>query len=306
MTQDIKYPRVLIVAGSDSGGGAGVQADIKTCAAFGVYSASAITAVTVQNTLGVSRAELMAPDLVAAQMRAVLSDIGADVIKIGMLGNAAIIHAVADVIDELAPETTLVLDPVMVATSGDVLLEDDAIAALTERLIPHADVITPNAPEATRLTGLAVDDMETMRAAGEALLEMGAYSAVMKGGHLEGSTVLDLLITGEGMSMMTGPRLRTRHTHGTGCTLASAVAANLARGEGLEAAAQNARDFVFEAITTAPKLGSGGKGTHGPLNHGLAAIGADDEPEQSESMPPQPSTGNNPFAAALKGLKPKR
>jgi hydroxymethylpyrimidine/phosphomethylpyrimidine kinase len=127
----------------------------------------------------------------------------------------------------------------------------------------------------------------------------------MKGGHLDGSTVLDLLITGEGMSMMTGPRLHSRHTHGTGCTLASAIAANLARGEGLETAAQNARDFVFEAITTAPKLGSGGKGTHGPLNHGLASIGADDEPEQSEAAA-QPSTGNNPFAAALKGLKPKR
>lgn len=301
MTNPTTYPRALIVAGSDSSGGAGIQADIKTCASFGVYSGCAITAITAQNTLGVSRVDMMAPDLVAEQMRAVLTDIGADVIKIGMLGNAGIINAVADVIDALAPETTVVLDPVMVATSGDVLLEDDAITALIDRLIPHADVITPNIPEAARLTGLSVEDMETMQAAGETLLEMGAYSAVMKGGHLEGSVLLDLLITGEGMSMMTGPRLHTRHTHGTGCTMASAIAAGLARGEDLETAVQNARDFVFEAIASAPKLGSGGKGTHGPLNHGLIPLGCGDDEEATDA----PSPGDNPLAAALKALKPK-
>ena len=297
MTQTLTYPRVLIIAGSDSCGGAGIQADIKTCAAFGVYSSTAITAVTVQNTMGVSRVEMMSPELVAAQMRAVLSDIGADVIKIGMLGNAAIINAVADVIDASAADTTVVLDPVMVATSGDVLLENDAITALTERLIPHADVITPNAPEAARLTGVTVEDMDGLREAGEKLLTMGAYAAVMKGGHLDGGTVIDLLVTEQGMGVMSGPRLRTRHTHGTGCTLASAIAACLAREMDLEAAAQEARDFVFEAISTAPGLGSNDKNAHGPLNHGIVPIG--DVPA-NDDVPKQPGT-SNPFSA-LKDL----
>lgn len=291
------YPRVLIVAGSDSGGGAGIQADIKTCAAFGVYSATAITAITVQNTLGVSQSVMMEPELVAAQMRAVLSDIGADVIKIGMLGNAGIINAVADVIDELAADTTLVLDPVMVATSGDVLLEDDAIDALIERLIPHADVITPNVPEAARLTGLNIDDMESLRAAGERLLTMGAYSAVMKGGHLDGAMVMDLLVTEQGMSIMSGPRLRTRHTHGTGCTLASAIAACLAREMDLESAAQDARDYVFEAISSAPALGSTDRRAHGPLNHGIVPIWDAPEPEAALEV----SDKKNPFSV-LKNL----
>ncbi len=293
----LTYPRVLIIAGSDSSGGAGIQADIKTCAAFGVYSATAITAVTVQNTLGVSDVVTMEADVVAAQMRAVLTDIGADVIKIGMLGNAAIINAVADVIDELASDTTVVLDPVMVATSGDVLLEEDAITALKGRLIPHADVITPNVPEAARLTGIDIDDIETLQAAGEALLKMGAYSAVMKGGHLDGGTVMDLLITEQGMGIMSGPRLQTRHTHGTGCTLASAIASCLARGMDLEAAAQEARDFVFEAISTAPGLGSSEKNAHGPLNHGLASVG--DVPANDDV--PKAGGKANPFAA-LKDL----
>lgn len=293
----LKYPRILIIAGSDSSGGAGIQADIKTCAAFGVYSSTAITAVTVQNTLGVTDVQMMPADIVAAQMRAVLTDIGADVIKIGMLGNADIINAVADVIDELASDTTVVLDPVMVATSGDVLLADDAITALIDRLIPHADVITPNVPEGERLTGITIEDMDGMREAGEALLKMGAYSAVMKGGHLDGGTVMDLLITDQGMGIMSGPRIRSRHTHGTGCTLASAIAACLARGMDLEAAAQEARDYVFEAISTAPGLGSSDKNAHGPLNHGLAAIG--DVPANDDV--PKASGKANPFAA-LKDL----
>lgn len=302
-TKPSPYPRVLIVAGSDSSGGAGIQADIKTCAAFGVYSATAITAVTVQNTLGVSRFEAMSADMVRDQMVAVLSDIGADVIKIGMLANADIINAVADVLDEHAPDTTVVLDPVMVATSGDVLLADEAIDALIERLIPHADVITPNVPEAERLTGLTIKDSDDMRAAGDKLIQMGAFAAVMKGGHLTGKTIIDLLVTEQGMSMMMGPRIHSRHTHGTGCTLASAIAAGLARGgnlaQGLEQSVQEARDYVFEAISSAPKLGSGGKGTHGPLNHGLVPIGADEQDAETS-----PSGKPNPFAAALKDLKP--
>lgn len=308
MTNTSPYPRVLIVAGSDSGGGAGIQADIKTCAAFGVYSATAVTAITVQNTLGVQGFEAMSAQMVRDQMVAVLSDIGADVIKIGMLANAEIINAVADVLDAHAPDTTVVLDPVMVATSGDALLEADAIDALIERLIPHADVITPNVPEAERLTGLTIEDADAMRAAGDKLIEMGAFAAVMKGGHLSGNTIIDLLVTEQGMAMMTGPRLQSRHTHGTGCTLASAIAAGLARGgdlgEALEASVQDARDFVFEAINSAPKLGSGGKGTHGPLNHGLVPRQIDGEGDDSPPpLTPGNESGKNPFAV-LKSLKP--
>lgn len=273
MTNEVTYPRVLVVAGSDSGGGAGIQADIKTCAAFGVYSATAITAVTAQNTLGVQGVYTLPSEFVAEQMVSVLTDIGADVIKIGMLANKEIIEAVAYVIDEHAPETTLVLDPVMVATSGDRLLDEGAKEALIERLIPNADVITPNIPEAEALTGLKITDTDEMIAAGEKLMEMGAFCALMKGGHLEAESLVDILVTGQGHSYLTGPRLFTRHTHGTGCTLASALAAGLARGKDYETAARDARDFVHDAISGAPKLGSGGKGTHGPLNHGLVPLG---------------------------------
>lgn len=285
-----KTARVLIIAGSDSGGGAGIQADIKTCAAFGVYSATAITAITAQNTLGVQRVEALPADLVAAQMRSVLSDIGADVIKIGMLANGAIIEAVAQVITEHGEDIPVVLDPVLVSTSGDALLEPEAIASLKDNLLPMADLITPNSIEAAILTGVEVKDVDGMIEAGEALLEMGAYGALIKGGHLEGKSILDVLVTPEGNQMMSAPRIYSRHTHGTGCTLASAVAALLAQGMPVEQAVQEAREFIFEAIRTAPKLGKG----NGPLNHGLAAD-ADDEPQKPEGKP-------NPFAA-LKDLK---
>lgn len=285
MTNTPTIGRVLIIAGSDSGGGAGIQADIKTCAAFGAYSASVITAVTAQNTLGVQHVEVMPADLVRAQIQSVMSDIGADVVKIGMLARAEIIDVVAEELSDI--DALIVLDPVMVATSGDTLLEPDAIEALKTKLIPLADVITPNVPEAELLTGLKIEDMSDLSKAGEALLEMGAYAALMKGGHLKGKTLVDVLVSEDGASLMTGPRLHTRHTHGTGCTLASAVAARLALGVPLEEAVSTARDFVFEAIRTAPKLGGG----NGPLNHGLA-MGAE------EDDAPNP---NNPFAA-LKGL----
>lgn len=278
--------RVLIIAGSDSGGGAGIQADIKTCAAFGAYSATTITAVTAQNSVGVQRVEVLSPALVRAQIESVMTDIGADVIKIGMLGNQAIVETVADALAEFGEECFVVLDPVMVATSGDTLLEDGAIAALKDRLLPMADLITPNVPEAVLLTGLPVEDFETMQKAGEALLEMGAYAALMKGGHLQGKSVLDLLVTGEGTNMMSSPRIRSRHTHGTGCTLASACAAAMSLGVDLDEAVMSAREFVFEAIRTAPKFGKG----NGPLNHGLADLSGEDEPGP-----------DNPFAA-LKGM----
>ena len=280
--------RVLIIAGSDSGGGAGIQADIKTCAAFGAYAMTAVTAVTVQNTLGVQAVEMMPASLVKAQIEACLSDIGADVIKIGMLGTKAIIETVAEAVDEL--DAFVILDPVAVATSGDALLQEDAVTALRETLLPLVDLVTPNVPEAELLTGLKIDDVDDLTKAGDALLTRGVYAALMKGGHLDGKSVVDVLVSEEGANIMSGPRIRTRHTHGTGCTLASAVAANMALGLDLDEAVMRAREFVFEAIRTAPGFGSN-KG-HGPLNHGLA-IGEAEE----EDMPPS----NNPFAA-LKGL----
>lgn len=284
--------RVLIIAGSDSSGGAGIQADIKTCAAFGAYSATAVTAVTVQNTQGVTAVEIMPAEIVRAQIRAVLFDIGADVIKIGMLGNAAIIDVVAQELADV--DAYIVLDPVMVATSGDSLLTEDAVALMRDKLVPLCDVITPNVPEAALLTGLPVTDVEELIAAGEKLMAMGAYAALMKGGHLDMKSVVDVLVTKEGNQIMSGPRLYTRHTHGTGCTLASAVAAAMALGEPLETAVEAAREYVFEAIRTAPKFGKG----NGPLNHGLADLSAKDE----DTKPAKTDKPKNPFAV-LKGFK---
>ncbi len=281
--------RVLIIAGSDSGGGAGIQADIKTCAAYGAYSMTAITAVTAQNTVGVHAVEFMPAALVKTQIEVCLSDIGADVIKIGMLGNSEIIDIVANAITDI--EAFVVLDPVMVATSGDALLSTDAVEAMKTKLLPLCDLVTPNVPEAEILTGLTIKEAEDLSKAGQKLLEMGAYAALMKGGHLKGKTLIDVLVSDDGASLMTGPRLHSKHTHGTGCTLASAVAASMALGNPLEAAVMSARDFVFEGIQSAPKLGAG----HGPLNHGLSYAEDDTTPE--------PSNGNNPFSV-LKGLKP--
>ncbi|HFB55544.1 MAG TPA: bifunctional hydroxymethylpyrimidine kinase/phosphomethylpyrimidine kinase [Hellea balneolensis] len=286
-----KTARVLIVAGSDSGGGAGVQADIKTCAAFGAYSGTAITAITVQNTQSVSRVEALCADLVAEQMRSFLGDIGADVIKIGMLANDDIIDAVADVILTEAEDITVVLDPVLVATSGDTLLDEDAISTLKNKLLPLADVLTPNTYEAEILSGVKIETLENMIKAGEALMELGAYHVLMKGGHMEGKSITDILLTPEGNQIMNAPRIHSRHTHGTGCTLASAVAAGLALGEDINTAVAHAREFVFEAIKTAPGLGSG----HGPLNHGLNLGDAQKTPQDDAPK-------NNPFAA-LKDLK---
>lgn len=254
--------RVLIIAGSDSGGGAGIQADIKTVTALGGYAATAITAVTVQNTLGVTGVHPIPLDVVAAQARAVLSDIGADAIKTGMLGDAAIVALVADLLDEAG--VPAVIDPVMVAKGGASLLAAEAVAAVRERLIPRAALLTPNAPEAEALTGLAVATTDDLRRAGEALLAMGAKAVLMKGGHVAGERVVDLLMTPDGETVFEGERIESRHTHGTGCTLASACAAGLAQGLPLTAAAARAWDYVHEAMLRAPGLGSG----HGPLDHG--------------------------------------
>ena len=254
--------RVLIIAGSDSGGGAGIQADIKTVTALGGYAATAITAITVQNTLGVSAAYPIAPAVIAAQARAVLDDIGADVIKTGMLGDAEIVELAARILD--AAMVPAVIDPVMVAKGGARLLADDAVAPVRSLLVPRAALLTPNAPEAEALTGLTVETTDDLRRAGEALLGLGAGAVLMKGGHIPGNRVVDVLMTPYGETVLEGERIDTPHTHGTGCTLASACATGLAQGLSLEAAAARAWDYVHRAMLQAPGLGKG----HGPLDHG--------------------------------------
>jgi hydroxymethylpyrimidine/phosphomethylpyrimidine kinase len=254
--------RVLIIAGSDSGGGAGIQADLKTVTALGGYAATAITAITVQNTLGVSAAYPVDPDVIAAQARAVLDDIGADVVKTGMLGDAAVVEVVARLLDGAG--LPAVIDPVMVAKGGARLLAADAVAPVKVLLVPRAALLTPNALEAEALTGLTVETTDDLRRAGEALLLMGAGAVLMKGGHIPGDRVIDVLMTPYGETVFEGERIATRHTHGTGCTLASACATGLAQGMSLEAAAARAWDYVHRAMLQAPGLGRG----HGPLDHG--------------------------------------
>ncbi len=262
--------RVLIVAGSDSGGGAGIQADIKTVTALGGYAMTAITAITVQNTLGVSDVHEAPPAIVRAQIEAVASDIGADVWKLGMLGSAAHARAVADAYVAFGADAALVLDPVMVAKGGAKLLADDAIAVIAEALIPGAAIVTPNAPEAEALTGIVVRDVEGQRAAAAALVErLGARAALVKGGHVEGDIIRDVLLTDAGYRVFESPRIETRATHGTGCTLASAIAVLLARGAAMEAAVERARGYLMEAIKRAPGLGHG----HQPLGHGWRCNG---------------------------------
>lgn len=255
--------RVLAIAGSDSGGGAGIQADIKTITALGGYAATAITAITVQNTLGVTEVFPLPAPLVRAQAMAVLADIGADALKLGMLGSPQMIETVAEVIDA-AQGVPAVIDPVMIAKGGAALLEPAALDALRMLLVPRATLLTPNAPEAAALTGEVVETTDDLRRTGEALLAMGAAAVLMKGGHLAGETVVDVLMTPQGETTFEGPRAETRHTHGTGCTLASACATGLARGLPLDRAVARAWAYVAEAIRRAPGLGAG----HGPLDHG--------------------------------------
>lgn len=263
--------RVLIIAGSDPSGGAGIQADIKTVTALGGYAAAAITALTAQNTLGVFGIHPVPAEFVTQQVRLVLEDIGADAIKTGMLHDAQIINAVADVLDDY-PAIPLVLDPVIVSTSGAPLLQSDAIELLKKRLIPRARIMTPNVPEAQLLLGGEISVMESrhLEKAGRQLLTLGSQAILIKGGHLAGSEVTDILLTTRAsqvaVGVLTSPRIATTHTHGTGCTLASAIATGIAQGMALEAAVAHAKSYVYEAIRNAPGLGKG----HGPLNHGYA------------------------------------
>ncbi|MEX2465885.1 MAG: bifunctional hydroxymethylpyrimidine kinase/phosphomethylpyrimidine kinase [Gemmatimonadota bacterium] len=255
------FPTALTIAGSDSGGGAGIQADLKTFHQFGVYGTSVLTAVTAQNTLGVTAVHPIPLDVVRAQLVAVVDDLPPAAAKTGMLATAELVQLVADAIARHGIER-YVLDPVMVATSGDRLLDVEAETTLRQTLLPLATLVTPNLHEAEILTGRPVRTEEDMRRAARTLVELGAGAALVKGGHLEGGAV-DLLWDGATETVWRRERIHTRHTHGTGCTLSAAAAAGLAKGDALEDAVDTALAFVARAIATAPGLGEG----HGPVNH---------------------------------------
>jgi hydroxymethylpyrimidine/phosphomethylpyrimidine kinase len=255
-----RLPRALTIAGSDSGAGAGIQADLKTFAALGVYGLCALTAVTAQNTQGVRTASLLAPELVEAQIDAVLEDIGADAAKTGMLANSEIIEAVARCVARW--KLPLVVDPVMVAKSGDPLLAPAAVTTLRRVLLPLATVVTPNLPEAEELSGLRIETVEDMHTAARALFDLGVRSVVVKGGHRT-DRAIDVFFDGERFVEFPVERIVTPHTHGTGCTFSAAIAAFLARGLPLHRAVAGAKQYITEAIRRAPGIGKG----HGPVEH---------------------------------------
>jgi len=262
MTTSAKPPRILSIAGSDSSGGAGIQADIKTITMLGGYAMTAITAITAQNTLGVQGVAGIAPDMVLAQIASCVEDIGVDAVKIGMLADEDVIRHVAGAMLLLRPP--LVLDPVMIATSGAVLVGPEAVAALRARLFPLATLITPNLPELEHLAGRPLTTVEAMIAAAGELAETSKVAVLAKGGHAESRDIVDVLVVpGEAPRFYEHARIATRHTHGTGCTLSSAIATLLGRGETLPEAVRLAREFVFAAIAAAPGYGAGS----GPLGH---------------------------------------
>ncbi|MEZ7870025.1 MAG: bifunctional hydroxymethylpyrimidine kinase/phosphomethylpyrimidine kinase [Brachymonas denitrificans] len=266
---DFSYIHVLSIAGSDSGGGAGIQADLKTCAALGVYGMTAITAITAQNTQGVRAIHSVPPEVIAAQIDAVAGDIGVEAVKIGMLHAPEVAEAVAAALERHA-FAQVVLDPVMVATSGSVLMEDSTVSVLVKRLFPLASVITPNLDEAALLLGRKLETVEQMRSAAYELQAMGARAVLLKGGHLPGERVADVLLLENGEELvMDDARIATRNTHGTGCTLSSAIASYLALGEDLPDAVRMAREFVRKALEAGANVRTGGVG-NGPLNHGFA------------------------------------
>ena len=253
--------KALTIAGSDSGGGAGIQADLKTFAALGVYGTSAITAITAQNTVGVSQVLALKPALVASQIDAVMEDIGAHAVKTGMLANASIIEAVATKIRQYRFKN-VVVDPVMVATSGDLLIKKNAVATLRTHLVPLATVLTPNLPEAEELTGMELRGPSHVEEAARRIIAMGARAVVIKGGHRKGPA-LDLYFDGKKFRMLRAARIRSRNTHGTGCTFSAAIAAYLARGETLERAVSRAKEYITGAIRAGFVVGSG----HSPVHH---------------------------------------
>jgi hydroxymethylpyrimidine/phosphomethylpyrimidine kinase len=255
-------PVALSIAGSDSGAGAGIQADLKTFAAFGVYGLTVITAITAQNTVGVRAVQDVDADVIAAQLDAVAEDFKIAALKTGMLSSAAIIETVAAGIarHRLGP---LVVDPVMIAKSGDRLLREDAVDALRRRLLPLAAVVTPNVPEAEVLAGRPIRTRDDRLAAARAIMDLGARAVVIKGGHSQEDPIVDVLVDGQGVQEYPAPRIVTTSTHGTGCTFSAAITAGLATGLDLPHAVGEARDYVSHALATAPGLGHG----HGPLNH---------------------------------------
>ena len=269
-TTGTTIPIALTIAGSDSSGGAGIQADLKTLAALGVYGASVITALTAQNTTGVSAIHDVPPDFVAAQIDAVFSDLAVKAVKIGMVSQSATIEAVVAGLDRWKPEH-IVLDPVMVATSGSHLLATDAVELLGKELLPRATILTPNLPEAAALLGepIATDHAAIERQAIK-LLRLGARAVLIKGGHGEGAESIDYLVTPDAMKVFSAPRIATKNTHGTGCTLSSAIAAGLAKGLSLEAAVDVAKRYVTAAIAAADTLAVGHG--HGPLQHFYAIL----------------------------------
>lgn len=269
-------PRMLIIAGSDSGGGAGIQADIKTVTMLGGHAMTAITALTAQNSLGVTDVMAVPAKMVLAQMEAVASDIGVDAVKIGMIGSPEIAHAVAAWLERL-DSVPIVFDPVMIASSGAVLADEGTKAAF-ERLMGLATLITPNTPELEALTGRKVGDLDAAMAAARTLAERAGTSVLAKGGHLPGSDVTDVLIDAGGeRARWSSARIETRHSHGTGCTLASGIATGLGRGLPLEEAVAAAREYLLAALRTAPGFGAG----HGPMGHGLV------ERSQGQSRSPE-------------------
>jgi hydroxymethylpyrimidine/phosphomethylpyrimidine kinase len=264
-TPPVRIPIALTIAGSDSSGGAGIQADLKAFSAFGVYGASVITALTAQNTRGVSAVEAISPGFIVAQMEAVLSDLDVGAIKTGMLANAAIVEAVAARLAS-APPLPVVVDPVMVATSGDVLLEPAAIEAVKSRLTPLALLLTPNLPEAARMLGATEATSETEAIAqARALHGLGCKAVLLKGGHGSGDLAVDILCDANGVQRFVKPKVDTRHTHGTGCTLSAAIAALLARGATMREAVERAKDYVWQGLVAGQSLGVG-RG-NGPVDH---------------------------------------
>jgi hydroxymethylpyrimidine/phosphomethylpyrimidine kinase len=259
----VSVPRILIIAGSDSGGGAGIQADIKTVTMLGGFAMTAITAITAQNTLGVEAVMPVPAEMVLKQIDAVLSDLGADAIKIGMLGSAEVAHAVAARLEQI--DLPIVFDPVMVATSGSPLADKGTMAAF-QRLLELASVITPNAPELAALSGLAITTVSELELAARWLAKRTDGAVLAKGGHLHGDSVVDLLVADGGVQRWEGDRIESDDTHGTGCTLASAIATGLGRDRPLAEAVTEARRFVRAAIAAAPGFGSG----HGPMAHWAA------------------------------------